>query len=232
MGEKSQYEKHCRAVRISAVEIDHCWYGVALAPDGVVSTATGSTEEQARSRVRHAIPTGASVEVTGPDAAAATTDDAERILAMLAELERGEESHKHFVISDTCVGQPLRNVLYAAAGIPIGYVTTYGNIAKAAGSEARAVGRVMATNPLYPIVPCHRVVGADFKLVGYGGSQGRNALADKLRRISSEARGYDAERQVEVAGTWMTVYPAEWVVAAAAVGDELGDDQSQLSLFE
>ncbi|MBT3272982.1 MAG: MGMT family protein, partial [Spirochaetales bacterium] len=90
------------------------------------------------------------------------------MIKLLGELERGKEERKSYSLSPFLSG-PQRRILTAAAAIPIGYVSTYGNIADAAGSEARAVGRAMATNPLYPIVPCHRVVGADMSLVGYGG---------------------------------------------------------------
>ena len=236
-----QEETTRKTVFVSVHQGETCWYGVARSGDGVVATATGTTSEQALKRVCHSIPSGAPSQLlhetdAGGDAATddkvAAMEEASRVVRMLEELERGDESNKHFVISPRYIGQPLRNVLYAAAGIPIGYVSTYGNIARVAGSEARAVGRIMATNPLYPIVPCHRVVGAGFQLVGYGGSQGSDALADKLKRITSEAKGYDAERQIEIVGMWLTVYPAEWVVAAAAIGDELGSgDVSQLSLF-
>jgi O-6-methylguanine DNA methyltransferase len=57
-----------------------------------------------------------------------------------------------------------RKVLKAASSIPTGYVTSCGAIAKAAGGSPRAVGRIMASNPFAPIVPCHRVVSSDFML--------------------------------------------------------------------
>ncbi len=55
--------------------------------------------------------------------------------------------------------------------IPGGSTMAYGEVAAAAGrpGAARAVGRVMATNPVPPFVPCHRVVAADGGLGGYGG---------------------------------------------------------------
>jgi len=55
--------------------------------------------------------------------------------------------------------------------IPAGRVTTYGLIAKKLGKPraARAVGQALNRNPYAPTVPCHRVVGADGKLTGYGG---------------------------------------------------------------
>jgi len=55
--------------------------------------------------------------------------------------------------------------------IPRGEVRSYGWVAQRAGSlrGARAVGRAMATNPFPLIVPCHRVVGQDGQLTGFGG---------------------------------------------------------------
>jgi methylated-DNA-[protein]-cysteine S-methyltransferase len=52
-----------------------------------------------------------------------------------------------------------------------GTCVTYGEMAEMAGRPraARAVGRAMATNPWPIVFPCHRVVGASGKLVGFGG---------------------------------------------------------------
>ena len=64
-----------------------------------------------------------------------------------------------------------RRVLLACHAIPYGETRTYGELAATAGRPraARAVGQVMATNVLAPIVPCHRVVGAGGALTGFGG---------------------------------------------------------------
>lgn len=53
--------------------------------------------------------------------------------------------------------------------IPAGKVTTYGELAKAAGNNKayRAVGNAMNKNPNAPQVPCHRVVGSNGGLTGY-----------------------------------------------------------------
>ncbi len=55
--------------------------------------------------------------------------------------------------------------------IPYGDAWTYGQVAETLGSPgaARAVGRANATNPLPLVVPCHRVIGADGTLTGFGG---------------------------------------------------------------
>jgi methylated-DNA-[protein]-cysteine S-methyltransferase len=63
-----------------------------------------------------------------------------------------------------------REVMEETLRIPAGETRTYGWLAAKVGRPraARAVGRVMATNPLPLVVPCHRVVGADGSLRGYG----------------------------------------------------------------
>jgi methylated-DNA-[protein]-cysteine S-methyltransferase len=64
-----------------------------------------------------------------------------------------------------------RQVLAELAQVPYGETTTYGTLAARAGrpAAARAVGTVMNRNPIPIVLPCHRVVGANGKLVGYGG---------------------------------------------------------------
>jgi methylated-DNA-[protein]-cysteine S-methyltransferase len=67
--------------------------------------------------------------------------------------------------------------------VPYGQVTTYGALAARAGrpTAARAVGTFMNRNPIPIVLPCHRVVGANGSLVGYGGG-----LARKERLLQLE----------------------------------------------
>ena len=62
-------------------------------------------------------------------------------------------------------------VLRATAKIPYGRVSTYMDMARRAGSPraARAAGNALHNNPIPLIVPCHRVIGSNGRLVGYGG---------------------------------------------------------------
>lgn len=54
--------------------------------------------------------------------------------------------------------------------IPAGETRTYGEVAAAAGGEsARAAGGAVGSNPIPIVIPCHRVVGADGRLTGFGG---------------------------------------------------------------
>jgi methylated-DNA-[protein]-cysteine S-methyltransferase len=64
-----------------------------------------------------------------------------------------------------------RDVLLLTAQIPRGHVVTYAELARRAGSPRafRAVGHAMATNPIPLAIPCHRVIGSNGSLHGYGG---------------------------------------------------------------
>lgn len=65
----------------------------------------------------------------------------------------------------------------ACAAIPKGQVRTYGWLARRLGKPgaARAVGQALSKNPFAPLIPCHRVVGADGRLTGYTGTGGVHA---------------------------------------------------------
>jgi len=64
-----------------------------------------------------------------------------------------------------------RQVWQALQRIPYGRTVSYGEIARQVGSPnaSRAVGAANGQNPVSIIVPCHRVIGANGQLVGYGG---------------------------------------------------------------
>ena len=197
-------------VNLTAGRCDTLWFGVAWHGRKLVATAIGSIRSEALRHVARCVPRGA---------ATLAVDDVPPLIAdvvtMLGELESGNEEHKRYSFSEEYLSGPMYRIYSTAAAIPVGYVAAYGSIAKAAGSEARAVGRAMARNPLYPIVPCHRVVGADMSLVGYGGKQDPRALKAKLDRIAAEARGVGSEKEIAFDDGVLTVYPAEMVIQAA-----------------
>jgi methylated-DNA-[protein]-cysteine S-methyltransferase len=78
-----------------------------------------------------------------------------------------------------------RKVWKALCEIPFGTTTSYGAVAKRIGhpNAARAVGAANGANPIALIVPCHRVIGADGSLTGYGGG-----LPLKRKLLEHEAR--------------------------------------------
>ena len=74
-----------------------------------------------------------------------------------------------------------RAVWHALLEIPYGETRTYGELATGLGSPgaARAVGLANGHNPVGIIVPCHRVIGADGSLTGYGGGlEAKRTLLD------------------------------------------------------
>ena len=75
-----------------------------------------------------------------------------------------------------------RAVWRAIAAIPYAHMRTYGEIAADVGDPgaARAVGVACNRNPLPVVVPCHRVVGAGGKLVGFGGGLPRKRFLLEL----------------------------------------------------
>jgi methylated-DNA-[protein]-cysteine S-methyltransferase len=69
-------------------------------------------------------------------------------------------------------GTPFQlRVWNALRRIPYGVTISYGELARRVGDSggARAVGRANGANPIPIVVPCHRVIGADKSLTGYGG---------------------------------------------------------------
>lgn len=65
--------------------------------------------------------------------------------------------------------------------IPFGHTKTYGDIAKAIGGTARSVGWACGSNPIPLLIPCHRVMGAGGRFVGFSGGSGVPLKADLLR---------------------------------------------------
>jgi AraC family transcriptional regulator of adaptative response/methylated-DNA-[protein]-cysteine methyltransferase len=100
---------------------------------------------------------------------------------------------------DIALAQPgtawQASVWDALAKIPAGETRTYGGVAKALGrpEAARAVASANGANTLSILVPCHRLVGADGSLVGYGGGLERKRwlIAHERRCFGAESRELD-----------------------------------------
>lgn len=152
------------------------WIGLVLSPKGLRATTTPR-----RSR-DEALREVSEMGATEP-ASEAEAGDLPRRLKAFAEGERvdpstGLPAGRHgsgqglaATIDWEGVSGFRRAVLEETLRIPAGETRTYGWLASRVGSPraSRAVGRVMATNPLPIVVPCHRVVASDGSLHGYGG---------------------------------------------------------------
>lgn len=102
--------------------------------------------------------------------------------AQLDAYFRGELTHFDVPLAEPAGSEFEKAVWLAIAEIPYGQMATYGEIAKQVGEPggARAVGVACNHNPVPVIVPCHRVVGAGGKLVGFGGGLDRKRFLLQL----------------------------------------------------
>jgi methylated-DNA-[protein]-cysteine S-methyltransferase len=121
-----------------------------------------------------------------------TADEAEppkhiaRAIADIAALLRGERKTLRAIQLDMSRVPAFNARVYdTARAIPPGVTRTYGEIARAVGAPdgARAVGQALGRNPFAIVVPCHRVVGANDKLIGFSANGG---IATKLRMLKIE----------------------------------------------
>jgi methylated-DNA-[protein]-cysteine S-methyltransferase len=83
-------------------------------------------------------------------------------------------------------GTPFQHRVWTALlDIPYGATASYGDVARRLGlppGASRAVGLANGANPISIVVPCHRVVGADGSLTGYGGGLDRKRFLIDLER--------------------------------------------------
>ena len=88
------------------------------------------------------------------------------------------------------LGLFARRVLTVCRGVKFGQTVSYGQLAKIAGKPraARAVGTVLAQNPLPLIIPCHRVIRTDGSLGGFSAAGG---IRTKAKLIEFEKQGLD-----------------------------------------
>jgi O-6-methylguanine DNA methyltransferase len=196
-------------INIYVKEIDATWIGLAYTAQKIVATALSHSKESTLKNLIQSLPPKADYQITE------ATDFAEKTIHVAREVHFGGPPFTDFALATEHFPEPLATVLKVAASIPIGYVASYGGIAKIANTEPKTVGKIMASNPLYPIVQCHRVVGTDYSLVGYGGRKNARALKAKLARLEAERKGHKSQKEVIINGTTLTVYPVEYVIDKA-----------------
>ena len=178
------------------------WFGVACNEKEIFATSFSSNKETTLQDLLSNIPFD--VSFCSPEKPSLL---AERVLDLLKDVYDGKEVFHSFSLATEHLSRYAQNVIKVVSLIPLGYVTSYGSVAKVAGGSPRAVGRVMASNPFAPIVPCHRVVSSDFTLGGYGG--GLNAKLEFLRR---ENRGYTSKREIPLKNGKLQLFPVEFLL--------------------
>jgi O-6-methylguanine DNA methyltransferase len=127
---------------------------------------------------------------TSPPPVDAITDDAwfKDVAAQLDAYFAGELST--FDLEMNLLGTPFQQRVWSQlCDIPYGETISYGELARRVGNAnaSRAVGLANGRNPIALIVPCHRVIGANGSLTGYGGG-----LERKTWLLEHELRHRDA----------------------------------------
>jgi methylated-DNA-[protein]-cysteine S-methyltransferase len=126
-----------------------------------------------------------------PDGLAATAEQLEQYFA-------GERTT--FELPLELAGTPFqRSVWQALRAIPYGTTTTYGNLARRLDAQPRAIGAAVGATPVPIIVPCHRVIGSDGSLTGYGGGLPLKRALLAFEASGGERGAFDAafkERQL------------------------------------
>lgn len=109
-----------------------------------------------------------------PEAGHASNSCITRGLDQLAEFFLGKRREFTVLLAVNDLSEFIRSVQRELLKVPYGDVVTYCELATRAGSPraARAVGRVMSSNPFPLLVPCHRVVNADGTIGQYSGARG------------------------------------------------------------
>ena len=104
------------------------------------------------------------------------------VASQLEEYFAGDR--KEFTVPLAPAGTPFQLAVWMQlTTIPYGSTISYGDIARALGKRlvaSRAVGLANGANPISIIVPCHRVIGSDGSLTGYGGGLDRKELLLRL----------------------------------------------------
>jgi methylated-DNA-[protein]-cysteine S-methyltransferase len=189
-------------IGVYAKSVGGVWFGVACDEQRVFGTSFATSEQEALKSLLDSVPFNVPLQVFSKPTAFAND-----VLALVKSVYDGKGASRGFPLATEHSSAYTRRVLEVAALIPVGYVASYGAVAEAAGGGARAVGNVMARNPFAPVVPCHRVVSADFTLGGYGGG-----LKVKREILEREKRGYQASRDISVSDGKLRVFPVELVL--------------------
>jgi methylated-DNA-[protein]-cysteine S-methyltransferase len=101
----------------------------------------------------------------------AYADDPHGVTSVLAAYMRGDLAAIDALETETAGTTFQRKVWRALRAIPLGTTLSYAELASRIGhaSAVRAVGLANGANPIAIVVPCHRVIGSDGSLTGYGG---------------------------------------------------------------
>jgi methylated-DNA-[protein]-cysteine S-methyltransferase len=194
-------------IDVDVENVGGMWFGVAFEGETVQATSFASTKEDVLRGLKGELASHVTTN-------SVRTDFSRRVIATLKDMYDGKENPANFKFASDHLPKYTWKILETMRKVPLGYVTSYGEIAKTAGGGPRAVGQIMARNPFAPIYPCHRVVRSDLTLGGYGGG-----LAMKLAFLKRERQGFSGEKEIPLPnGKKLRVYPVERAIRKAEEG--------------
>ena len=177
------------------------WFGVACDQQLVFATSFDTTQQKTLESLLDSVPFNVQLQFLSEP-----TDFATDVLDLVKAVYDGKNTSQFLPLATAHLSKYMQRVLEVTALIPVGCVASYGAVAEVTGGSARAVGNVMAANPFAPVVPCHRVVGAGFKLGGYSGLQVKREILER------EKRGYASPKEITVDNGKLHVFPVEFVL--------------------
>jgi len=188
-------------IYIYCKEMDKMWFATAIEDEMIIATTFTSSEKDVLEHLLKSLPYNMPFQM-----AKKPTQFSKKVLSALKSIFDGKDTSAKFKLEMKHLSVYAQKVLKCVSMVPVGYVTTYGEVAKTVGGSPRAVGRVMATNPFPPLVPCHRVVRSDFTLGGFGGG-----IAVKWEILQRENRGYQKSMKIKVNGKSLSLFPINFL---------------------
>jgi O-6-methylguanine DNA methyltransferase len=189
-------------IEIYAQNIEDIWFAIAINQQQIIASSFGLDRQTTLKNVLFNVPFNTAFQIFHEP-----VPSTENILMTLKRIYDGKKIASNLSLATGHLKNYTKKVLKTTEAIPIGYVTSYGAIAKAVGGGPRAVGNIMASNPFAPIVPCHRVVRSDYTLGGYG-----FGLKNKIQLLSKEKQGFSSPKIIEANGEQLLVFPVEYVL--------------------
>lgn len=181
-------------------KLSDAWCATAIEDEKILATAWASTERDCLQEVIGTLPYNQPFTLEqGPSPLA------QKVLSAINSVVTGENLVSQFSLQWRYLSKYAQKVLSCLAKVPVGYVTTYKELARTAGGGPRAVGQIMALNPFAPLVPCHRVIKADFSIGGFGGS--RHDTQTKRSLLQRENRGFEKPSKIKTECGVLELYP-------------------------
>lgn len=205
---------------MASAELDNCAEGMVMTWAGGVRVVAGPAGVRAAEIARWQperteTPSNLGVMTILVAGGAAAERHLRQALTELREYFAGER--RSFTVALDPPGTDFYRAAWAeVARVPYGETRSYAEIARAIGAPAavRAVGAANGANPVAPFVPCHRIVGSDGRLTGYG-----PGLPLKARLLAMEGAiphsSDDYDRWVDALDAHYAYYGADSVVLGA-----------------